>query len=317
MALRRPPPSDRRTTLAERCAGEWRSYNGAEGRQGEGWDWTARHWPRGWVAPPPRSRPSSPACARSCSPPSGCSPTRPPCRCSIPDEAGPRQATCGRSRATTGPGAAPTRRRWSMPMPSRSDPSRRAASPKGDAEGPRAGARRRPARRLPRHPAVRRLHHLQAPRRGRTGRQGERSRDAGLLLGARATRILRPGQVRHGPGRGRGAGTHRGAVPDRGRHPWPTTGAQAGGTPGTKPAVGAALTYLVRAAIRQAARARSHRGRDPLRAEPLGRARALPRRRPDRAGHQHGRARDPPMCCTGRGCGRAGPHPVRGQAMRT
>ena len=56
-------------------------------------------------------------CGRSCWPRRGCSPTRPWCRCSTPVVAEPSTATSGRSRATTGPGAAPIRRRWPIAMP--------------------------------------------------------------------------------------------------------------------------------------------------------------------------------------------------------
>ena len=61
--------------------------------------------------------PWSAGCARSCSPRRGCSPTRPPCRCSTLAAAGPRPATCGRSHAMIGPGAGRIRRRWSTATP--------------------------------------------------------------------------------------------------------------------------------------------------------------------------------------------------------
>ena len=56
---------------------------------------------------------------------------------------------------------------------------------------PRAYPRQHAARRLPRHPAVRRLRGLQEARRAQTGRA---RRDAGLLLEPRAPRLLRSGQ---------------------------------------------------------------------------------------------------------------------------
>ena len=59
----------------------------------------------GTAAPRDRAR-GARACARSCWPRRGCSPTRPPCRCSTRAAARRRRAMPGRSRATTGPGAA-------------------------------------------------------------------------------------------------------------------------------------------------------------------------------------------------------------------
>ena len=58
-----------------------------------------------------------------------------------------------------------------------------------------------------------------------------------------------------------------------------------------EPTAGQGTARLVRDAARQAARPQPDRGGHPLCAEPLGRAGAVPRRRPHRARHQQRRAR--------------------------
>src|SRR5918997_3780070 len=104
-----------------RCTAKRRSWPGRASRS------AARCWPAGSARPPSRSGRWWRGCARSCVPRCGCSPTRPPCRCSTPAGARPRPASPGRSPATTGPGAAPRRRRWcstTPPAAGRSTPAR-------------------------------------------------------------------------------------------------------------------------------------------------------------------------------------------------
>jgi len=164
---------------------------------------------------------------------------------------------------------------------------------------PRDRACPRAARRLPGHPAVRRLFRLQE--RGRSHWRTRAAR-AGVLLEPCPARVLRPGQDRGGADRDRGAGAHRRAVSDRGGPPWPSGRRAPRRTPGTEPTVGDRVARLVHGPDGEAADTEPDRRGDPLCAEPLARAVAVPRRRPDRdrqqqcrAGHAPDRA-EPELC---------------------
>jgi transposase len=108
--------------LVARYADHMPLYRQAQGLARQGIE-IGREVLAGSVRPPSRSGRWWRDCARSSSPRCGCLPTRPPCRCSIQAGARPRRVTPGQSRAMTGPGAAPSRRRWCSTTPPAAGPS--------------------------------------------------------------------------------------------------------------------------------------------------------------------------------------------------
>ena len=159
---------------------------------------SALHCRSGWGTRRPKSPPWWRGCARCCWTRPVSSPTRPLCRCSIRAGDGPSRATFGRLRATIGRGRGSAAggglqlRAWPGPYP-----------------------RQYTARRLPRHPPVRRLRRLQEVWRLQVRRS---ACYAGLLLEPRAPGFLRSGQGQ-GADRDRGAGADCGTLRNRGAYP--------------------------------------------------------------------------------------------------
>ena len=201
-------------------------------------------------------------CARSCSARRGCSPTRPPCRCSTP----------GRGRTKKGFA-------WAIARDDR---------PWGGAEPPAvvfryapgrgAGAREGAARRLRRHPAVRRLRGLQE--RLHRGRRGPLWRSAGPMsrreffdLAKGGTAPIAEEALRRIAALYAIEAEVRGKPPDMRR----------AGAPGEEPSRWSRTCSPGSRRSWRACRAAPDRGGDPLRAEPSRGPRAVPRRRAHRA----------------------------------
>lgn len=202
----------------------------------------ARCWPAGPARRRARSCLSCAACGRSRWARRGCSPTKPPCRRSIPAVAGPGRATPGRARAMTGPGAAPTRRRWCATTPRAAVPSARrtcrvaiAAPCHATATGP-AGRWPRRAAASRWRPAGRTLAGSSSGWRKAGRRRSRRRRRSGPLPSARSGRRCAASRPTSAAPSARGAADPRrrpvrlvlGTAcppawqqPDRGGHPLP------------------------------------------------------------------------------------------------
>ncbi len=126
-----------RTPITCRCIARRRSWRGRASRS------AARCWPTGPARRRTRSCPSCAACGRSCWARRGCSPTRPPCRCSIPAAGRTKKGYAWAIARDDRPWAARIRRRWCSTTPRAAAPITRtgcsaaiAASCNATATGP-------------------------------------------------------------------------------------------------------------------------------------------------------------------------------------